>query len=89
MGVAAVLLAFVSLIALPFLTTSGGKFRPLTEWLYWTFFADVVLLSWLGGVEITPTSVFVGQMCTVYFFAYLLVMLPLIGYLENMLLDRK
>jgi len=89
MGVAAIGLVFASLIAQPFIASGGGKFRPLTEWLYWTFMADLFLLTWLGGVEISPITTLVGQLCTTYLFAYLLVLLPFVGFMENSLLDRK
>lgn len=89
MGVLAIGLVFASLIAQPFIATGGGKFRPFTEWLYWTFMADVFLLTWLGGAEITPITALIGQCCTAYLFTYLLVLLPFVGYLENSLLDRK
>nr|CAA39011.1 apocytochrome b [Chlamydomonas reinhardtii] len=83
MGVLAIGLVFASLFAMPFIGLGGGKFRTITEWLYWTFLADVLLLTWLGGNEITPITSFVGQCCTAYLFFYLLVCQPLVGYLET------
>jgi quinol-cytochrome oxidoreductase complex cytochrome b subunit len=83
MGVLAIGLVFASLFAMPFIGLGGGKFRIITEWLYWTFLADVLLLTWLGGNEITPITSLVGQGCTAYLFFYLLVCQPLVGYLET------
>jgi ubiquinol-cytochrome c reductase cytochrome b subunit len=83
MGVLAIGLVFASLIAQPFISLGGGKFKVATEWLYWTFMADVFLLTWLGGQEITPVTSLVGQGCTAYLFFYLLVCMPLVGWLEN------
>jgi quinol-cytochrome oxidoreductase complex cytochrome b subunit len=83
MGVLAIGLVFASLIAQPFIGMGGGKFRVATEWLYWTFMADVFLLTWLGAQEITPITALVGQLCTAYLFFYLLVCLPIVGWLEN------
>nr|QKY64149.1 apocytochrome b [Pandorina morum] len=82
MGVVTIALVFASLFALPFISLGGGKFRIITEWFYWTFLADVLLLTWLGGNEITPITSLVGQLCTAYLFFYLLVCLPLVGYSE-------
>jgi ubiquinol-cytochrome c reductase cytochrome b subunit len=82
MGVVTIALVFASLFALPFISLGGGKFRIITEWFYWTFLADVFLLTWLGGNEITPITSLVGQLCTAYLFFYLLVCLPLVGYSE-------
>jgi len=88
MGVLAIGLVFASLFAMPFIGLGGGKFRIVTEWLYWTFLADVLLLTWLGGNEITPTTSLMGQVCTAYLFFYLLVCQPLVGYLENVFMSR-
>nr|QKY64119.1 cytochrome b [Colemanosphaera charkowiensis] len=82
-GVLAIALVFASLFALPFFGLGGGRFRPITEWLFWTFVADVLLLTWLGGNAITPITSFMGQLCTGYLFFYLLVCLPFIGFLES------
>jgi hypothetical protein len=51
--------------------------------------ADVLLLTWLGGQEITPITSFMGQCCTAYLFLYLLVCQPLVGYLETQLMHGK
>jgi ubiquinol-cytochrome c reductase cytochrome b subunit len=85
MGVLAIGLVFASLFAMPFLSLHGGKFRPITEWFFWTFLADVLLLTWLGGNEITPITSLVGQLCTAYLFFYLLIVLPFLGLVEQTL----
>ena len=86
MGVLAIGLVFGSLLALPWVSAvqvGSGKFRLVSEWWYWTFLADVFLLTWVGAMEITPSTVWLGQVCTVYLFVYLLVVLPLVGWLES------
>nr|ACD85983.1 cytochrome b [Volvox carteri f. nagariensis]ACX84833.1 cytochrome b [Volvox carteri f. nagariensis]ACY06072.1 cytochrome b [Volvox carteri f. nagariensis] len=83
MGVLAIALVFASLFALPFIRMGGGKFFILTEKLFGAFLADVLLLSWLGGKEITPVTSFMGLCCTAFLFIYLLGILPLIGYFET------
>lgn len=89
MGVLAIGLVFASLFALPFISLGGGKFRIITEWLYWTFLATVCLLTWLGGNEITPITSLVGQLCTAYLFLYLLVLLPGVGLIESYLMEKE
>src|SRR5690242_1963725 len=78
MGVLAIGLVFASLAGLPFLFvhTRAGKFRLVSEWVFWTFLADLFLLTWVAAQEITPATVFLGQACTVYLFFYLFVCLP-------------
>jgi ubiquinol-cytochrome c reductase cytochrome b subunit len=83
MGVLAVGLVFASLIAQPFINLGGGRFRIITEWLFWVFVADMFLLTWLGACEITPTTTFVGQMCTIYMFAHLLFFTPVVSWFET------
>jgi len=86
MGVAAIGLTFAGLISLPFLAlpqVGSGKFRILSEWLFWTFVADVFLLTWAGAQPIMPATVLLGQVCTVYLFFYMFLALPFVGWLEN------
>ena len=87
MGVLAIALTFAGLIALPFMSgvhVGSGKFRMLSEWLFWTFLADLFLLTWVGACEITPATVLLGQVCTGFLFFHLFVSLPFIGWLENL-----
>lgn len=87
-GVIAIGLVFASLIALPFISVvqvGSPKFRIIFERLYWVFVADVFLLTWLGAQEIMPSTVLLGQICTVIFFLYLLVILPMLGWIESAL----
>jgi ubiquinol-cytochrome c reductase cytochrome b subunit len=92
MGVIAIGLVFASLIALPFISVvqvGSPRFRILYERLFWVFVADVFLLTWLGAQEIMPSTVLLGQICTVIFFLYLLVILPFLGWLETSLILNK
>ena len=87
MGVVAIALTFAGLIALPFMSgvnVGSGKFRMLSEFMFWTFLADVLLLTWLGACEITPTTVFAGQACTAFLYLHLFVFLPFLGWFENL-----
>lgn len=93
MGVVAIALTFASLISLPLFTgqlknKSPRGFRLISERFYWIFVADVCLLSWLGGQEIMPATVLLGQICTFVLFIYLLVLYPLVPVLENSLYNN-
>lgn len=86
MGVIAIGLTFAALIALPFLSSvhiGSPKFRVISERLYWVVVADVFLLTWVGGQEIMPATVMLGQVCTVVLFAYLLAVYPLLSWFES------
>ena len=89
MGVIAIGLVFASLIALPFISVvqvGSPRFRIIYERLFWIFVADVFLLTWLGGQEVMPVTMLMGQICSVVFFLYLLVLLPFLGWLETALI---
>jgi ubiquinol-cytochrome c reductase cytochrome b subunit len=88
MGVIAIGLTFASLIALPFLSSvhiGSPKFRIISEKLYWVLVADVFLLTWVGGQEIMPATVLLGQVCTLILFGYLLVVYPFLSWFESYL----
>jgi quinol-cytochrome oxidoreductase complex cytochrome b subunit len=85
-GVAAIGLVFLSLFLLPFLHTSPSRsavFRPLHELFFWTFIADCFLLTWIGQEPVEQPYIFIGQLATIWFFLYLLLITPFVGLLEH------
>jgi len=88
-GVAAIGLVFVSLLLLPFINTSSirsSNFRPLHKKLFWLFVADCLLLGWIGCQPVEDPYVLIGQLASVYFFAYFLIFIPFLGKFEKALL---
>lgn len=86
MGFVGVLLVFACLIALPFISVvqvGSPRFRIIYERLFWVLVADLFLLTWVGAQEIMPSTVLLGQICTVVLFFYLLIILPFLGWLET------
>ncbi|MBE0579374.1 cytochrome b N-terminal domain-containing protein, partial [Devosia sp.] len=76
------------LFFLPWLDTSkvrSGTFRPMFKWFYWVFVANFVLLTWygaqapdmkvLGNFTVADTS----KLSVLYYFAYFIVILPLLS----------
>jgi len=91
-GVAAIGLVFVCLFALPFLNTSpvrSSTFRPIYKKLYWFLVADCVLLGWIGMKPVEDPYVIVGQLASLFFFFYFLVLVPMLGKFENALLRYR
>nr|YP_684381.1 apocytochrome b [Oltmannsiellopsis viridis]ABC96364.1 apocytochrome b [Oltmannsiellopsis viridis] len=91
-GVALMLGVFVALAILPFINTSpvrSSNFRPLMKKFYWLFVADCYILVWIGACEVATPFVEIGQLATLVFFAYLLVIIPALGKFETLLLTRK
>jgi len=88
-GVAAIGLVFACLLALPFLNTSpirSSSFRPLHRKFFWMLVADSVLLGWIGCQPVEDPYVAIGQIASVVFFLYFLVVIPFLGKFESALI---
>jgi len=85
-GVLCMGLAIAFLLTLPFINTSpitSSRFRPLFKLFYWFFIVDVILLGWLGAQPVEDPFILIGQLATLYYFVFLLVILPNLGKLEH------
>jgi ubiquinol-cytochrome c reductase cytochrome b subunit len=85
-GVLAMFGSIAVLAFLPWLDTSkvrSGSFRPLFKIFFWIFGLVCVLLGWLGSRPAEGGYVLAAQVCTAYYFAYFLIILPLLGFLET------
>nr|YP_004940489.1 cytochrome b [Cubaia aphrodite]AER54539.1 apocytochrome b [Cubaia aphrodite] len=88
-GVIALVASIVVLVFLPFLHTSylrGLTFRPLGKLAYWFFMANFILLTWIGSKPVEDPFIFIGQLSSIYYFSYFLIITPLLGQWENKLL---
>ena len=84
--------AILVLLTIPFTNTSlirNTTFRPLFKIFFWLFIADYIILTWIGQMPVKDTFIFVGQVATVYYFAFFLVILPVIGKIETFLTTWK
>jgi ubiquinol-cytochrome c reductase cytochrome b subunit len=76
------------LLVLPVVNTSDIRstlYRPLHQKFFWLLVADYVLLGYLG--QQVPESPFIeiGQIASIYYFAYFLIIIPGLGRLEKSL----
>jgi ubiquinol-cytochrome c reductase cytochrome b/c1 subunit len=74
------------LFILPWLDTSkvrSGAYRPLFKQFFWIFAANAVVLGYLGAMPAEGIYVIMSQICTTIYFAYFLIALPLLGFLEK------
>nr|YP_009424528.1 cytochrome b [Hippocampus sindonis]ASU92674.1 cytochrome b [Hippocampus sindonis] len=88
-GVLALLFSIMVLILTPTLHTSkqrGLTFRPFGQLMFWLLVADLVILTWVGGMPVEPPYILVGQLASVVYFSIFLAALPLLGWAENKIL---
>nr|AEI84413.1 cytochrome b [Scomber australasicus] len=88
-GVLALLASILILMLVPFLHTSKQRaltFRPASQFLFWTLVADVVVLTWIGGMPAEQPFIVIGQVASVLYFSLFLVLFPLTGWVENKIL---
>ncbi len=91
-GVAAMGGAIVILLFLPFINTSkvrSSTFRPFYRKLYWFLFADFLLLGWAGQEVVAEPFVLIGQLGTVFYFFYFLILIPSLGIIEHLLINTE
>jgi len=90
-GVAAMGGAIVVLLFLPFLNTSevrSAAFRPIFRKLFWLFFANFLLLGWIGQEVVESPYIFIGQIGTAFYFFFLLFLMPLLGFFEKFFMRK-
>nr|YP_004123299.1 cytochrome b [Oscarella lobularis]YP_004123641.1 cytochrome b [Oscarella tuberculata]ADO51386.1 apocytochrome b [Oscarella tuberculata]ADO51500.1 apocytochrome b [Oscarella lobularis] len=91
-GVLALFASILILFLLPVLHKSllrGLTFRPLGKLFFWIFVANFLVLTWIGGEPVEDPYVLIGQISSIIYFAYFLIITPLVGYLENKLLFQR
>jgi len=85
-GVVLMFGAIAVLFITPWLDTSkvrSGAYRPLFKQFFWIFAANAVVLGYLGAMPAEGIYVILSQICTTIYFAYFLIALPLLGFLEK------
>jgi len=78
--------AIIVLFFLPWLDTSkvrSLRFRPITRVLFLLWTVNFFVLTWVGGKPAEQPYVLISQICTMLYFVYFLVALPLLGRLER------
>ena len=85
-GVLAMFGSIAVLFVLPWLDTSkvrSAVYRPWYKLFFWLFVIDTIFLGWLGSRPAEGTYVTMAQVATLYYFAFFLVILPVLGLIET------
>ncbi|MGE0285150.1 MAG: cytochrome c1 [Bradyrhizobium sp.] len=85
-GVVAMFGAIIVLVFLPWLDTArtrSSKYRPLAKQFFWIFVVVCILLGYLGAQPPEGIYVVAARILTVMYFAYFLIVLPLLGLIEK------
>jgi len=90
LGVLAMFGSLLILLVLPFTDLSrirGMSFRPAMRFFFWVFVVDFLILMWIGSQHPVEPFVIIGQIATLVYFLWFIIIVPIIGLLENTLMD--
>ena len=90
LGVIAMFSAILILLIMPFTDLSrsrGIQFKPLSKIAFFLFVANFLILMELGAKHVESPFIEFGQISTVVYFAYFLIIVPLISLIENTLTE--
>jgi len=90
LGVIAMFSALLILLVMPFTDLSrsrGIQFRPLSKIAFYVFIANFLILMQLGAKHVESPFIELGQISTVIYFSYFLIVVPFISLLENSLIE--
>ena len=90
LGVVAMFGSLLILLVLPLTDISrirGSQFRPLMKLAHWFFIVDFFILMWIGAMHPETPYLEIGQAATAFYFIWFLILVPVIGLIENTLMD--
>jgi ubiquinol-cytochrome c reductase cytochrome b subunit len=90
LGVIAMFSAILAILLLPITDlgrSKGLQFRPLSKIAFWVFVLNFAILMKLGACHVESPYIELGQISTVLYFSYFIIIIPFISLLENTLVD--
>lgn len=89
-GVIAMFSALLILLAMPILDTSrirGNQFRPFMRFAFWLFVGNFFILMFIGSQHVASPYIEIGAVATGFYFAWFIIIVPVVGIVENTLMD--
>nr|YP_009944764.1 cytochrome b [Gymnorhina tibicen]QOD96145.1 cytochrome b [Gymnorhina tibicen] len=89
-GVLALAASVLVLFLVPLLHKSKQRsmtFRPLSQFLFWTLVANLLILTWVGSQPVEHPFIIIGQVASFTYFTIILVLFPIASVLENKMLN--
>ena len=86
MGVLAMFASILLLLLMPWLDGSrvkSSRFRPIYAMFFWIFLLDCIVLGVCGAKPAEGMWLYIGQTATTYYFAHLLLIVPIVSRLER------
>jgi ubiquinol-cytochrome c reductase cytochrome b subunit len=90
LGVIAMFSAILMLLTMPYTDLSrsrGIQFRPLSKIAFYIFVANFLILMQLGAKHVESPFIEFGQISTILYFSYFLIIVPFFSLLENSLIE--
>ena len=90
LGVIAMFSAILILLTMPFSDLGklrGIQFKPLNKTIFFIFVANLILLMILGAKHVETPFIELGQIATLVYFLFFIVMVPMAGIFENSIND--
>ena len=82
--------AILILLIIPFTDLSrsrGIQFRPLSKIAFFAFLANFLILMQLGAKHVESPFIEFGQISSIIYFSYFLIIIPVVTLLENSLVE--
>nr|WNH38325.1 cytochrome b [Antennarius striatus] len=91
-GVMALLASILILMIMPLIHNCEQRtmtFRPTGQPLFWLLIADVLILTWIGGMPVEHPFTIIGQVASFLYFTIFLILMPLSGWWDNKILAKR
>ncbi len=90
LGVIAMFSSLIIILLLPKADlglTKGLQFRPISKIMFYTFVINFLILMQLGAKHVESPYIELGQVSTILYFSYFLIIVPVSSIIENTLIE--